>query len=152
MKKIVITVMYTLALMVSLEVPLLAAPISAPPTQEAQTISIDKEPFMPTTRIDLLPEFTMGQSTVVPAPSEGTWLVSLIIPGGAQMLMGKPERGALFLSGMALSIGGMLFFNGNGGGVQTMVNGFLVSALLGIGVYFWNVIDAYSINSAMNKR
>ncbi len=151
MKRHIIILINIFVLVMGLELPLLAQPTLSLSTQESQTISIELEPIIPTNHIDFAPLSIMGQSTEA-ASAEGTWLVSLLIPGGGQILMGKPERGMLFLSGMVLSLGGMFFFKSNGGSVQNMINGLLASALLGLGVYFWNVLDAYAMNDAINKQ
>lgn len=77
---------------------------------------------------------------------DASWMLSIFVPGLYQLTQGKFNDGFLFLGGTALAVSGAFFFNSNpvfGGGVESMILGMGFSILSFLGLYIWNIINAF---------
>lgn len=99
---------------------------------------------------------------------ESSWVGSFL-PGIGQIILDEPVRGGLFMGGFLLAfpvgfgsgylIGGALpppprSNNGSlldGLNLNASAGGILGAMLLPLGVYIWNVMDAYDLNVQKNK-
>lgn len=161
MLKRIAALMVVLTMVFAFQSTALAAAIHADDTmapQQTEVISLDANPQLAAINedIQLLNATGFGGMTVEP----WFWLLSIVVPGLGQFMMGDIIKGLLFFFGPALLaiagpiIGSILVGTAaaTGNAAATAGTAGIVSLALGLGalaIYIWNVVDAYFMNQTM---
>lgn len=160
MLKRIAAFMVVLTMVFAFQSTALAAAIHADDTmvpQQTEVITLDANPQLASINqdIQLLNATGFGGMKVEP----WFWVLSIVIPGLGQFLMGDMIRGLLFffgptlvavVSGVVLPILATTLATTGGAALVGILA--IVGPVLGLvmlGIYIWNVVDAYFMNQGM---
>jgi TM2 domain-containing membrane protein YozV len=149
MLKRIAAIMLTLAMVFGIQSAVFAATdyVEATSTQQSEVIRLAENPQLAALNEDLqlLNATGFGGMKIEP----WFWLLSIVIPGLGQFLMGDTVKGIMFF--LANTIIGILYtasaviLTSLGLGAVAGVVGIILPLIL-LGVYLWNIYDAYMMS------
>lgn len=148
MLKRIAAIMLTLAMVFGIQSAVFAATdyVEATSTQQSEVIRLAENPQLAALNEDLqlLNATGFGGMKIEP----WFWLLSIVVPGLGQFMMGDMVKGIIFFlsSVIIYSLGPILAFTLTpvlGTGVAIVG---LILPLIALGVYLWNVYDAYMMS------
>lgn len=149
MLKRIAAIMLTLAMVFGIQSAVFAATdyVEATSTQQSEVIRLAENPQLAALNEDLqlLNATGFGGMKIEP----WFWLLSIIVPGLGQFLMGDMVKGIMFfLAGTiigVISAASAVILAGLGLGAVAGIIG-IILPLVFLGVYLWNVYDAYMMS------
>jgi len=151
LSRMLVSIVAVVAMVAMLHSPAWAAAMNQAP------VSLYSQPQIPAEQLaaaEMMLAASGGGKPLIPV-QEWTWVLSVVVPGLAQVLMGDVLRGVMFFLGVVLigpilstifgilAVGGLAFL-----GPFAWIIG-TVFWLISLGVWIWNIWDAYSMNQQM---